>query len=440
MHEQLQNYLSPTSGAPTGVSAPEASPRHPMPSPKGAVPKGKRPIPASSESNRKTNTQIPYPRVVLKTSPWEAPPISVLSDNDLNLPLDRRLPREGDIVFVERGADFASNGGHSHAALVKGTASNGLCRVRTMQDVNARLKELDGKTGGLFVPARSQLGANVFNNIDVFVFPWELDGVINNIDGGDVDNEYKDYTLANVALQGQCRLRFDGETRGPIEPRVTHTQATVFVGLFAWRNRDNLTFNHRLVRFTSAEVARNLDWLAKIAMSVQGRSEALQDYEMTCVWTVGKVLDANQAPDMITLLVGVDQVPISSVMPGHASVPDYQRYLDVEGREQTGVLAPDRYWPWDAENNRVQLPRQLKTAVGEDNPLIIERWSDHKLLEDGQPGFVFSEAVTKQMVLKGDEVTRADQWNVLANPRWNFLVRMPALVISRRYGQGNPNQ
>jgi len=421
MHEQLRNYLSPVSGPPTGVPTPEPSPRNPLSRPNGAIPKGKRPIPASSITHRKTNTQIPYARLVLKSAPWEASPGDdlELSDEVLRKPLDRRVPREGDIVFVERGVQF---GGPTHAALSRiGTETNSLCRVRTLEDVDRQLKAHASGIGVAYVLPQSMESAGCFGGGAPFApFPWSLDGVINNVDSEDVENEYKDFTIANVALQGQCRLRFDAAVRGPKEPRATHTLAVVMVGLFVESNGG--TFRHRLARFTSAQVARDPKWMDAIAEALGMDPKATF---MTAVWTVGKVLDANQSPGMLSVIVGVVQIAHASVKPGSGSLPDYQRYKDSKNVEHTGIVVDERPWEPIKPDEKIEplkgRPRSIR---------LVENWSEAALGPQSTD-------------LGGVPPTRTDAWGVVQGSLtvpgddtkgWSSLARWPAGVVSKRYG------
>ena len=87
MHEFLSGYLGPSSGPPTfGVPSQPLNARLPV-SPGDAIPGGIRPIPTSSQSNKKTNAQIPYVRLVFSET------------GTAGL---RSAPKEGDIVLVER--------------------------------------------------------------------------------------------------------------------------------------------------------------------------------------------------------------------------------------------------------------------------------------------------------------------------------------------------
>ena len=318
MHEQLNGYLFGPGGTPTQVPTPSASPRHPMAPPNADVPEGRRPIPASSEGPKKTNAQIPLARMVVK--PDTAPN-----------PFTHEFPIEGDIVMVER--DLTYNAVKHAAARLGGTAGS-MCRVRTLQDVDAELQRLATNLKTRFVaPGNPKITA------DDRIFPWSVDGVVNNVDNEDEFNEYKEHTIANVAVQGPCRLRHDADARGPIEPKGTHTLATVLVGLLEIEDTTTKRFAYRLLRFTNAEIARSKNWFSKLVVAAGAAEEeaelapvppATQPAKVAhfvCVWTVGKVLDANQSPNMLTLNVGVSRLDVQFF----DAVPDYQQVQDVTG-------------------------------------------------------------------------------------------------------------
>ena len=307
MHEQLSGYLFGPGGTPTQVPTPSASPRHPMAPPNVDVPEGRRPIPASSEGPKKTNAQIPVARMVVK--PDTAPN-----------PFTHEFPMEGDIVMVER--DLTYNAVKHAAARLGGTAGS-MCRVRTLQDVDAELQRRPRSEDAVCGARNPKITA------DDRIFPWSVDGVVNNVDNEDKFNEYKEHTIANVAVQGPCRLRHDADVRGPIEPKGTHTLATVLVGLLEVEDTTKKTFAYRLLRFTNAEIARNKNWFEKPSAAARGGGRVASGGDkaahFVCVWTVGKVLDANQSLNMLTLNVGVSRLDAQFF----DAVPDYQTVTDV---------------------------------------------------------------------------------------------------------------
>lgn len=353
MHEQLSGYLFGPGGTPTQVPTPSASPRHPMAPPNADVPEGRRPIPASSEGPKKTNAQIPVARMVVK--PDTAPN-----------PFTHEFPMEGDIVLVER--DLTYNAVKHAAARLGGTAGS-MCRVRTLQDVDAELTRRASDLKTRFVaPGNPKITA------DDRIFPWSVDGVVNNVDNEDKFNEYKEHTIANVAVQGPCRLRHDADVRGPIEPKGTHTLATVLVGLLEVEDTTNSTFAYRLLRFTNAEIARNKTWFEKLVVAAGAAEEAELSSgdkvaHFVCVWTVGKVLDANQSPNMLTLNVGVSRLDAQFF----DAVPDYQQVQDVTSgtaSKRVGV-----YVKRVQGNSPFYAPTDAKLADGTE-VRFVEEWTN----------------------------------------------------------------
>ena len=310
MHEQLNGYLFGQGGVPTQVPTPSASPRHALAPPNAYVPQGRRPIPASSEGPKKTNAQIPVARMVVK--PDTAPN-----------PFTHEFPIEGDIVVVERDLTYSAP---KHAAARLGGTAGSMCRVRTLQDVDGELQRLASDLKTRFVaPGKPAYAA------EDRIFPWSVDGVVNNVDNEDELNEYKEHTIANVAVQGPCRLRHDADARGAIEPKGTHTLATVLVGLLEVEDTAAKQFAYRLLRFTNVEIARNVGWFQKLVVAAGAATEAELAGDKVAhflsVWTVGRVLDANQSPNMVTLNVGVSRLDTQYFN----AVPDYQKVYDVAG-------------------------------------------------------------------------------------------------------------
>lgn len=330
MHEQLSGYLYGQGGLPTQVPTPSSSARHPMAPPNADVPPGRRPIPASSEGPKKTNAQIPVARLVVK--PDSAPN-----------PFTHTIPIEGDVVMVERDLTYNNL---SHAASRLGGTAGSLCRVRTLEDVDEELKRVATDLKTQFVPP-GKLNPAAGDRI----FPWSVDGVVNNVDNEDEFNEFKDHTIANVAVQGRCRLRIDEEIRGPIEPRSTHTLATIMVGLLEVKDLASNTYAYRLLRFTSAEIARNRNWFQRLVIASDAATKQELDPEaeagqpkpaptkeahLTSVWTVGKVLDANQSPGMVTVHVAVKRRDTQIL--DAANLPAYQKLFDANtGAQRIGV-------------------------------------------------------------------------------------------------------
>ena len=86
LHEQLKGYLEP-SRTPNSVVAPTAALNARLPlGPDAPLPIGIRPVPASTQTSKKTNAQLPYVRKLVK-------------DGSRGV---FRYATEGDVVFVER--------------------------------------------------------------------------------------------------------------------------------------------------------------------------------------------------------------------------------------------------------------------------------------------------------------------------------------------------
>lgn len=254
MHEFLSGYLGPSSGPPTfGVPSQPLNARLPV-SPGDGIPGGIRPIPTSSQSNKKTNAQIPYVRLV-----YSATGTAGL----------RAAPQEGDIVLVEQTTLYRQDPG---ARLGHGT--NSYAYTRTIESLNPELKA-----------PRDE--AYTYDS-----FPYRLDGVINNVDSEDPQNEFRDYTIANVAVYGPCRLDHGEKTR--CDFKKTHPGSILYVGLEAIEEGGK--FTHKLVRFSSAQLSRGVHVLES-----PGRT-------LVCAWTLGMLMDSNQSKDMVTVLVNVSPI------------------------------------------------------------------------------------------------------------------------------------
>ena len=136
-------------------------------------------------------------------------------------------------------------------------------------------------------------------------FKWDPDGVVNNLDGADPENQFKDYALANVAIQGFVRfstLPFGAEARGHNFPKTFISQKgvrngdRVFLALMSQDSTDNkrvYTFQY----FLASHVT-----LGKVNL---GQAEK--------VWRIGRVVDGNQSKNMVTLCVDVEPVTAEGV-------------------------------------------------------------------------------------------------------------------------------
>jgi hypothetical protein len=257
MHAGLQGYLLPADR--TSISAPATNPRLPV-GPAASLPPGIRPIPTSSQTNKKTNAQIVYARTAVNTTAF----------GGLN-----KTIAEGDVAFVERLT-------HPKRKLTQ-IEQGKIVRVYTMEQINAKF-------------ADTRVETNTGKEISDY---FSVDGVVNNLDGLDTHNEFRDHAIANTAIQGPCRLGVSRE-----EARRVQIGDVLYIGLRATQ-RDPLpnapagaspTYKLELFRFFSGDVTR-------------GRPELMQKLDDTKIaWSVGRIIDSNQSHLMTTVNVGVDRV------------------------------------------------------------------------------------------------------------------------------------
>lgn len=265
MHEMLGPYLSSAS-PPTAVSAPSGTQTRLPVGPAGAIPAGLRPIPTTTQSNKKTNAQIPYMRRATETQGvggvWE-PSVA-----------------EGSIAFVE------------HQSLVprhqtNGKGPNQFVDVYSVEQINAEIKQ-----------PRSE-------RYTYETFPYRLDGVVNNVDGADARHEFRDYTIVNMAVQGQCRLDHSPKTRADL--KKTHIGSVIYVGLFGKDDPDGgkdaagRTLQvHELRRFSSAQCVR-------INFFLDLEEDGFDLASCTvAIWKVGIVVDPLQSHEMMSIHVDAD--------------------------------------------------------------------------------------------------------------------------------------
>jgi hypothetical protein len=285
MHEFLTGYLGPSSGPPTfGVPSKPLNARLPL-SPGDGIPEGHRPIPTSSESNKKTNAQIPYVRQVYSAREKTTAGVSV-------------APKEGDIVLVERTTMLRKE---EQPGARLGHGTNSYAYTRTIESLNPEL-------------AKPRDEAYTYDS-----FPYRLDGVINNVDSEDPQREFRDYTIANVAVYGPCRLDHGEATR--CDFKKTHPGSVLYVGLYRKLvdpNNLNGQVTHALVRFSSAQLSRGVHNLDD------------PEQELVCAWTLGMLMDSNQSKNMVTAFVNVS--PVRTISADDAE--GYQIYNDDEGNER----------------------------------------------------------------------------------------------------------
>jgi hypothetical protein len=271
-HEGLANYLQPL-GAPGDVRVSGVQPRQSV-APGGGMPGGFRPIPTSSQRPKGTNATIVYSRTAVADT--------------------RKLGRigmffkEGDVVFTQRITPPLRDPMGQNVKVTSVQLLN-----RDLEDVGPmneeeykKFFEVTGKDG-------------------VTHFKWSPDGVVNNLDGADPDNQYKDYALANVAIQGFVRfstLPFGAEARGHNFPKAFISQKgvrngdRVFLALVSQSSTDGKN-KYAFEYFLASHVT-----LGKMDF---GRVEK--------AWRIGRVVDGNQSKNMVTLCVDVEPVTAAGV-------------------------------------------------------------------------------------------------------------------------------
>lgn len=208
INEGLRNYLygplQPTNVGPSTTP----SPRLPV-GPDSAIPQGVRPIPTSSQQNKKTNVQIPYARMALAPIP------------------------EGEIVVIEHAPHYMKrkSGTAHHEA-------QPTVQVLTLEQANADLKAaaLHGAAGApLPLDLRHWLAGDGAS-ADAGLGRYRLDGVVNNSEHeamlappytGDYGTSL---CQVNVAVQGHVRLLNDDARR--CDMAKTHCGSVVYVGIW----------------------------------------------------------------------------------------------------------------------------------------------------------------------------------------------------------------
>lgn len=326
MHEGLTGFLGPSAGPPT-FSVPSAPLNARLPvRPGESVPSGLRPIPTSSQGPKKTNAQIPYPRLCAAR---------VDAHTGLHVP-----PMEGDIVLVERAATLRPS---------RNSATDAFAYAWTIERLNTELETPRE------APDADSPAAHTYDT-----FPYRVDGVINSIDGADVSHEFRDQTLAVVAIHGPVRLDHSEGRRCCF--RKTLAGTIVYVGLETKPAPPAATGRaravHRLVRFSSAQITSGAyDF---------GASEG---YTLVCAWALGMLLDSNQVRSSGVLTdgamarslvsVSVNVTPLRAIDPNDAQ--SYQVYTDAAGDEQRvwEVLADEPAW---SRRGRVEKPLKKRSV------------------------------------------------------------------------------
>ena len=251
----LNGYLLPSQK--TAVVAPGNNPRLPV-EPAGQLPTGPSPLPNTSQTNKKTNAQIVYARTAVNSTAF----------GGLN-----RTIAEGDVAFVER---------LTHPKRKLTTEQGKIVRVYTVEQINSKF-------------ANTRVPTNMGKEITDF---FSVDGVVNNLDGLDTHNEFRDHAIANTAIQGPCRLGVSAE-----EARRVQIGDVLYIGLQvtereALDGETDAKYKLELYRFFSSDVTR-----------MKTGSPFEQQLDKTKrAWAVGRIIDANQSHRMATINVGVDQV------------------------------------------------------------------------------------------------------------------------------------
>tara|TARA_B100000795_G_C22781176_1_gene432366 strand:+ start:593 stop:1498 length:906 start_codon:yes stop_codon:yes gene_type:complete len=272
-HEGLQGYLKQLRGA-GDVAVTSLHPRIPV-GPTDAIPIGIRPIPTSSQGPKRTNATIVYARTAVKESRTLGPFTKCVA--------------EGDVVLTQRIAPATR-------------APLGLnVKVVSMKLLNQDIVDASGGDPEVGLTANEAQKFFYANG----QFTYTPDGIVNNLDGGDdPENEYKDHSIANVAIQGFCRFSTYG-----IGQRRVRNGDSVYVGLTKAPGKPN------------AELKETTLYTFEILLASQFTSSKVTK-EIERIWKLGRVVDGNQSKNMITICVGVDEASPSLLK---------EQWLDKEG-------------------------------------------------------------------------------------------------------------
>lgn len=293
MHEVLGPYLS-SSSLPTSVSAPTGTQMRLPVAPGGAVPSGLRPIPTTTQTNKKTNVQIPYMRRATDAQGvagvW-GPSVS-----------------EGSMALVERQIFVPYNRGSSLGV-------NSFVDVYSVEQVNETIKQ----------PRQEKFTYKTF--------PYRLDGVVNNVDGDDDTHEFRDSAVVNVAIQGHCRL--DHREKFRADQKLSQTSTTIYLGLFATRIKSN-EWVHHLERFSSSMITHKLIEFGDEMGGMPGdggEGNGGEGVEKTkrillFAWVVGLVVDTSQSRGMLT--IKVDVRPLQPIVDD--DIRHEQNYVKIDGK------------------------------------------------------------------------------------------------------------
>lgn len=273
-HEGLQGYLKQLRG-PGEVGSTNPQPRIPV-GPDAPLPLGIRPIPTSSQRPKPTNATIVYARTAvtdcdnLERSAGASPTAIAMA--------------EGDVVLTQRMRPATRAPlGQNVKVLSMNLLNKDLLRMGPMTDAEYKKEFLDDE-----------------NN-----FKWSPDGVVNNLDGADPMNEFKDFAIANVALQGF--VRFSTLPFGSVvAPDYGFPNSLTQKGV---RNGDRvyLVFSESVE--LDPENKRTYQFGLVLASQITtGKFKPAKNVKFA--WTLGRVVDGNQSKNMVTLCVGV--APVTS--------------------------------------------------------------------------------------------------------------------------------
>ena len=267
VHEGLNNYIKSLKSA-GDVAAPNVQPRLPV-GPDAPLPIGIRPIPSSSQAPKKTNATIVYSRTAMNsTREDEFGAVRVCDVGGVAIPII-----EGSLVFTLRCAPA------TRQPLGQNVKTFSLARVNHILDLEEEL------------PLDDEMRTHN---------KWCPDGVCNNLDGADPYNEFKDFPINNVAIQGF--VRFDTLQ---LSSKVCNADR-VLVGLVKDPERDVYQFK----MFTSYEITKQ-----KVPFPLGPES-------LLKAWTVGRVVDGKQSKNMVTVNVGIDPIAPATAEWPYKLVPD----------------------------------------------------------------------------------------------------------------------
>ena len=270
-HEGLANYLHPI-GAPGTVTAGGGiQPRQPV-GPNGAIPGGFQPIPTSSQRPKPTNATIVYSRTAVADT--------------RKLGRIGKFFKEGDVVFTQRIAP----------PLRDPLGQN--VKVTSVQLLNQDLKDAG---------AMDEAEYKKFFESRDGQFKWSPDGVVNNLDGADPENLYKDFAIANVAIQGFVRfstLPFGEETRGHNFPHLFTQKGA--------RNGDRV-FLTLVSRPAAGAAEGKKEYAFQFFLASHVTLGKTNPNAIEKVWRIGRVVDGNQSKNMITVCVDVESMNMERV-------------------------------------------------------------------------------------------------------------------------------